>query len=79
MARLTIDLADRTHRAPQEAAVRQNRALASITEESTRLRGIQLMDNAKQWGARTREKSDLSAPQAEAIAVKKASRYREER
>ena len=39
MARLTISLADRTHRALREAAARQNRSMASIIEESLELRG----------------------------------------
>ena len=34
MPRLTISLADRTHRALKEAAARQNRSMASIIEES---------------------------------------------
>ena len=79
MARLTISLADRTHRALKEAAARQNRSIASIIEESLRLRGIQPMDSARDLVARTREKSTLSAQQAMAIAVEETRRYREER
>ncbi len=45
MVRLTISLADRTHRALKEAAVRENRSMASIIEESLTLRGIQPLDS----------------------------------
>ena len=79
MARFTISLADRTHRALKEAAARQNRSIASIIEESLRLRGIQPVDSARELVARTREKSALSAQQAMNIAVEETRRYREER
>jgi predicted transcriptional regulator len=40
MSRLTITLDDDLHRALKETAVRQGRSIASIIEESLRLRGI---------------------------------------
>lgn len=39
MPRLTISLADRTHRALKETSARQNRSMGSIIEESLELRG----------------------------------------
>lgn len=44
MSRLTISLADRTHRALKETAARQNRSRGSIIEERLELRGIRLYD-----------------------------------
>ena len=79
MARLTISLADSTHRALKEAAARQNRSIASIIEESLRLRGIQPADSARELVARAREKSNLGAQQAMAIALKETRRYRKQR
>lgn len=79
MARLTISLADRTHRALKEAAARQNRSIASIIEESLRLRGIQPVESARELVARTREQSTLGAQQAMAIGIEETRRYREKR
>ena len=55
MVRLTISLADRTHRALKEAAVRQNRSMAAIIEESLKLRGIQPFDSAREIVAKSLE------------------------
>ena len=57
MVRLTISLADRTHRALKEAAARQNRSMASIIEESLTLRGIQPLDSAREIVAKARARS----------------------
>ena len=62
MVRLTISLADRTHRALKEAAARQNRSMASIIEESLTLRGIQPLDSAREIVAKARARSRLAAP-----------------
>ena len=48
MTRLTITLADRTHRALKEAAVRQGRSMAAIIEESLEMRGIRPLDTARE-------------------------------
>ena len=79
MARLTISLADRTHRALKQAAARQNRSMASIIEESLRLRGIQPLDDAGELVARARGQSDLDTKQALAIAVQETRSYRQGR
>ena len=60
MARLTISLADRTHRALKEAAARQNRSMASIIEESLELRGIRPYDTALEIVARVQANSRLN-------------------
>ena len=79
MARLTISLADRTYRALKAAAERQNRSMASIIEESLRLRGIRTADSARELVTRAREKSGLTGKQAMAAAVEETRRYRQQR
>ena len=79
MARLTISLADRTHRALKEAAARQNRSMASIIEESLELRGIQPYDTALEIVARAQTNSRLNDDDAMALAVEETRRHREGR
>ena len=76
MPRLTISLTDSTHRALKEAAVRQNRSMGSIIEESLELRGIRPYDTAREIVAKARAKSGLSADDAMALAVEEARRLR---
>ena len=79
MVRLTISLGDRTYRALKEAATRQNRSMASIIEESLKLRGIQPIDSAREIVAKARTRSRLDADQAMALAVKETRRFRKGR
>lgn len=79
MVRLTISLADRTHRALKETAARQNRSMASIIEESLKLRGIRPLDSAREIVAKARARSRLDADQAMALAVKETRRSRKGR
>ncbi|MCY4612397.1 MAG: hypothetical protein OXB94_02090 [Nitrospira sp.] len=79
MVRLTISLADRTHRALKEASARQHRSMASIIEESLTLRGIQPLDSAREIVAKARARSRLDADQAMALAVKETRRSRKGR
>ena len=79
MPRLTISLAERTHRALKEAAARQNRSMASIIEESLELRGIQPCDTAMEIVARAQASSALSDNDAMALAVEETRRFREGR
>ena len=72
MARLTIDLGDRTHRALKEAAARQKRPMDSITEESLELRGIQHCGAAREIAA----KSGLGTEEAMALAVEETRHFR---
>lgn len=76
MPRLTISLDDRTHRALKEAAVRQNRSMGSIIEESLELRGIRPYETAKEVVAKARAKSRLNADDAMALAVEETRRFR---
>ena len=78
MPRLTICLADRTHRALTEAVARRNRSMASIIEESLELRGIRPYDTAKEIGARARANSGLSADDAMVLALEETRRFRDE-
>lgn len=77
MIRLTISLADRTHRALKEAAARQNRSMGSIIEESLELRGIRPYDAAKEIVAKARAKSLLDADRAMALAVEETRLFRQ--
>ena len=79
MPRLTITLADRTHRALKEAAARQNRSMASIIEESLELRGIQPYDAAMDIVARAQANAGLSDDDAVSLAVEETRRHREGR
>ncbi len=77
MNRLTISLADRTHRALKEAAARQNRSMASIIEESLELRGIRPYDSAREVVAKARAKSRLNDDRAMTLAVEETRLFRE--
>ena len=79
MVRLTISLADRTHRALKEAAARQNRSMASIIEESLELSGIRPYDTAREIVAKARTKSRLDADRAMALAVEETKLSRKGR
>ena len=76
MIRLTISLADRTHRALKETAARQNRSMGSIIEESLELRGIRPYDTAKDVVAKARAKSRLEADRAMDLAVEETRLFR---
>ena len=79
MPRLTISLADRTHRALKEAAARQNRSMASIIEESLELRGIQPYDSAMDIVSKAQASSGLSDQDAMVLAIEETKRHREGR
>ena len=79
MSRLTITLDDDIHRALKEAAVRQNRSIRAIIEESLALRGIRTHDSARELVARARAKSGLSADKALELAVTETRRARKQR
>ena len=77
MVRVTISLADRTHRALKEAAARENRSMASIIEESLESSGIRPYDTAREIVAKARAKSGLDADRATALAVEETRLFRE--
>ena len=76
MVRLTISLAERTHRALKEAAARQNRSMAAIIEESLRLRGMQPVETAQELVAKARRNAGLDAEEALALALEETGNYR---
>lgn len=69
MSRLTITLDDDLHRALRETAARQGRSIASIIEESLRLRGIQTQANARALVEQARQRAQLDPEQAMDLAV----------
>ena len=77
MGRLTITLANDTHRALKEAAARQNRSMAAIIEERLELRGIQPYDTVRQIVAKARAHSGLDSGQAMTLALDETGQYRE--
>lgn len=69
MTRLTVTLDDDLHRALKETAARQGRSIASIIEESLRLRGIQDRASAQTLVAQARERARLDPDAALDLAV----------
>ena len=69
MSRLTITLDDNLHRALKETAVRQGRSIASIIEESLRMRGIRDQASARDLVNQARERASLSEDEALELAV----------
>lgn len=69
MSRLTITLNDDLHRALKETAARQGRSIASIIEESLRLRGIQDQASARELVAQARKRAQLDPEKALELAV----------
>lgn len=72
MSRLTITLDDDLHRALKETAARQGRSIASIIEESLRLRGIQNRASARVLVAQARQRAQLDPDKALELAVEEA-------
>jgi predicted transcriptional regulator len=77
MSRLTITLDDDLHRALKETAARQGRSIASIIEESLRLRGIQDQASARALVAAARKRAHLDAGEAMKLAVEETRAARE--
>lgn len=69
MSRLTITLSDDLHRALKETAARQGRSIASIIEESLRLRGIQDQASARALVEQARERAQCDPDNALELAV----------
>ena len=69
MSRLTVTLDDDLHRALKETAARQGRSIASIIEESLRLRGIKDQASARALVAQARERAQLDQDAALELAV----------
>lgn len=77
MTRLTVTLDDALHRALKETAARQGRSIASIIEESLRLRGIKEQDSARVLVAEARERAQLTPEAALALAVEETRTERQ--
>lgn len=69
MSRLTVTLNDNLHRALKETAARQGRSIASIIEESLRLRGIQDPTSTRALVAQARQRAQLEPDAALELAV----------
>ena len=76
MSRLTITLNDDLHRALKETAARQGRSIASIIEESLRLRGIQGQASARALVAQARKRAQLDSGVALELAVEETGAAR---
>lgn len=77
MTRLTITLDDDLHRALKETAARQGRSIASIIEESLRLRGIKDQASARALVEQARRRSGLDQDVAMELAVEETRAARE--
>lgn len=77
MTRLTITLDDELHRALKETAARQGRSIASIIEESLKLRGIRSQADARALVARARDRAGLEASEALDLAVQETRAERQ--
>ena len=77
MSRLTITLDDDLHRALKETAARQGRSIASIIEESLRLRGIQDLAGARALVAQARQRAQLDSDEALTLAVEETRAVRQ--
>jgi len=78
MSRLTISLDDDLHRALKESAARQGRSIASIIEESLRLRGIQDQASARSLVAQARMRAQLDPDKALELAVEETRASRKQ-
>jgi len=79
VTRITITLDDELHRALKETAARQRRSIASIIEESLKLRGIRTSDSARQIVARARANAALNNDEAGALAVVETRDFRKQK
>jgi len=77
MSRLTITLDEGLHRALKETAARQGRSMASIIEESLRLRGIQNQADARALVAQARSRAQLKPDAALTLAIEETRAERQ--
>jgi hypothetical protein len=78
MPRLTITLSEERHRALKEAAVRKQKSIAAIIEESLELSGIKTTEAACDLVARARAKSGLDDEEALELALKETQAQRDQ-
>lgn len=77
VGRLTITLDDDLHRALEETAVRQQRSIGSIVDESLRLHGIGAHASSHPLVAAAREHARLDSAEALKLAVEETRAARE--
>ena len=76
MARLTITLSDRIHRALKEASAERNRTIGELIEESLESYGIRGREEAAAIVKRVRAASTLGDDEALQLAVAETARER---
>jgi hypothetical protein len=69
MARLTITLSDKRHRALREAALKRGKTIGELIEESLEFYGIKTQAGAEELVAKARARASLSEAQALQVAV----------
>ncbi len=78
MPRLTITLSEERHRALKEAAVRKQKSIAAIIEESLELSGIKTTEAASDLVARARARSGLDDEEALKLALEETRAQRDQ-
>jgi len=76
MPRLTITLSEERHRALKEAAVRREKTIGQLIEESLDFYGIKTPEQAAHLVALARQRSGLSEADALALAVQETGKAR---
>lgn len=69
MPRLTITLTDERHRALREAAVKRQKTIGQLIEESLDFYGIKTVRSAEQLVAKARTRASLTEAEALRLAV----------
>lgn len=77
MARLTITLSDKRHRALKEAAARRGTTVGRIVEESLEFYGIKTGDEAAALVALARERARMTESDAVELSVRETRSVRE--
>ncbi len=76
MPRLTITLSEERHRALKESAVRRNRSIAALIEESLEMYGIKTRETAASLVARARKQSAMNDRDAISLAQEETRKIR---
>ncbi len=76
MARLTVTLPDDLHRALKEGAARRGKTIGEVVCESLAFYGIKTSADARDLVARARRHGDLSASEAQDLAISEARAQR---
>jgi len=68
MNRLTITLSETRYRALKQASARRGKSIGQLIDESLEFYGVKTHEEAADLVRRVRERSDLTAEQAQALA-----------